>query len=72
MSKWSKILNAAEIEAHFASIAELDARYARDARAWYEDRTVVELEGHKHGCWNCNEAEGFMLAASFIALKQAA
>jgi hypothetical protein len=36
MSKWSKILNAAEIEAHFASIAELDARYARDARAWYE------------------------------------
>jgi hypothetical protein len=72
MSKWTKVLTAAEIDAHFASTADLDARYARDQRAWYEARTVAQLECDKQGCWNCNEAEGFMLAASFIALKSAA
>lgn len=72
MSQWSHVLNAAEIEAIFALTASLDARFAREQREWYDTRTAGELRSAMNGAWNSNDSDGYQLARSFLALKEAA
>jgi len=72
MSQWSHVLTAAEIEAQFALTASLDPSFARQQREWYETRTVAQLKGAAAGAWTANDSDGYQLARSFIALKEAA
>lgn len=72
MSQWSKVLNAAEIEAQFAFTAKLDPSFARGQREWYNTRTINELRSAMTGAWNCNESESYQLARSFLAIREAA
>jgi hypothetical protein len=72
MSQWTRILTAAELDTLFALTAKLDPRFARQQREWYEARTVQELRSHMNGAWNANDSDGYQMARSFIALKEAA
>lgn len=72
MSPWTHILSAAELDAQFALTASLDPRFARQQREWYETRSIAELKGAAAGAWNACEPDGYQLARSFIALKEAA
>lgn len=72
MSQWSHVLNAAEIAARFTLTASLDPRFARSQREWYETRTASELRSAMNGAWNANDSDGYQLARSFLAMKEAA
>lgn len=72
MSPWSHILTAAEIDERFAKTASLDPRFARNQRAFYEGRTVAQLDGMAGGAWFANDSDTYQLARSFAALKRAA
>ena len=67
-SQWSDILSSAELEAHYTLTASLDPRFAKEERAFYESRTVNQLEVLAAQAWNCNEATAYQLARSYAAL----
>lgn len=65
---WVDILTAEQLNAGYASTAELDPRFAADDRKFWETRTVAQLFGLKAGAWNCNEGETYQKARSYLAL----
>jgi len=64
---WHHVMTATEIEAHWARVAKLDFAFADRCRKFWESRDVGQLEALKFQAWNCNDREGFALAAAHLA-----
>lgn len=71
-SKWVDTLSVEEIEANFKLTASLDPAFAAQAREFYETRTPSQLKTLAAQAWNCNDADGYQMARSFLALREAA
>jgi len=67
--EWNTVLTRDELEEHWADCAKLDPSFAARSKAFYERQTAGWLKGQAHGCWLCNEREGYVLANSYLALK---
>jgi len=67
--QWSKILTAAEIAAYHAETAKLDSAFAKRDCAFYQSRTIEQLRAFTAGAWEANDATGYQLARSYLALK---
>lgn len=72
MSQWTHVLTPAEIAAHHALIASIDPAFSVRDREYWEKRTEGELRSLMFGAWNCNDADAYQIARSYLALKQTA
>lgn len=66
MIDWYTILTREQIAAHYARMASLDPRMARQTREWYESRTFVQLRTIRAQAWTANDRETFCLANSYM------
>lgn len=71
MSQWSEILSAEQLEAKYAATAKLDPRFAQKSKAFWEIQSVNSLRAHMAGAWTANDAEGYQMARSYLALQGA-
>ena len=71
MSAWSTVLTAAELDAYHSSTAALDQSFATKQKEFYEAQTVGSLSALMHQAWLCNDGDGYQLARSYKALKDA-
>lgn len=72
MNKWTETLDAAGIADWHAKTAELDPRYARKEREFYEGCTEGKLRGLVSAAWMCNDVDQYMLARSYLELAESA
>ncbi len=68
-SQWVKVMTAQEIDDFYALTASLDPTFAQRQRAFYEGRTLDQLNAHAAQAWNCCDPTGYMLARSHAAAK---
>lgn len=68
-SRWTTILGADELAAHYALTASLDPAFARQSRDFYESRTEAQLEAMAAGAWIANDVDGWQLARSWRAKR---
>ena len=68
---WATIFTPERIERHWAEMAEHWPTDAKRAREWWESRTLPELHGRLAGAWDANEMEPYVLARSYIAMRNA-
>lgn len=71
MSVWTHILTPAEIDTHHSNVAALDPNFASQQKQFYEAQTIGGLSALMHQSWLCNDGEGYQLARSYKALKEA-
>ena len=71
MSQWTEILSSEQLEARYASVAKLDAKFAVQSKAFWEIQSVNTLRGLMMGSWTANDAEGYQMARSYLALQGA-
>lgn len=67
-SHWTDILSLADLDAHYALTASLDPRFAKAQRAFYENRTLEQLNALVAQAWRCNEPTSYQLARSHAAI----
>lgn len=67
-SQWTHILTQAELDAQFELTHSLDPRFAREQRRFYATRTENELKALINQAWLCNDADGYQMARSYLAL----
>lgn len=67
-SQWTHILAQDEIDARFEQTRFLDERFAREERRFYATRTADQLRALIHQAWLCNDADGYQMARSYLAL----
>jgi hypothetical protein len=70
-SPWTDILTAEELETKYAATAKLDAAFAARSKAFWEIQSVAALRGLRAGAWTANDAEGYRMASSYLALRGA-
>lgn len=66
MSRWTKILTKAELDAHWELVNKLDPKFAKAAREYYETRTQQELALDVRRAWACNDGDWYQLAQSYL------
>lgn len=71
-NRWTDILSEAGLDARHARYAEIDPRFAKSQREFYEGRTAAQLKGLEHGAWMANDSDGYQLARSYLARIEAA
>jgi hypothetical protein len=67
-SQWTHVLTQAEIDARFDLTHAVDPRFAREQRRFYATRTSNELKALINQAWLCNDADGYQMARSYLAL----
>lgn len=67
-SQWTYILTQDEIDARFELTRALDERFAREQRRFYATRMENELKALINQAWLCNDADGYQMARSYLAL----
>jgi len=72
MSKWSHVLTRQEIDAYHALTASIDRSFAAGERAFYEARSMAQLDTLARQAWNCCEPDAYQLARSYAALAAGA
>ena len=66
---WNTLKTDAELEAYYSLMASIDPAEAQKTRAFYETRTIPQLNVLAIEAWNCNEADLYQLAKTYLALK---
>lgn len=72
MSAWTHTLTKAELDARYALTASLDMGFARKQREFYERQTPAALRSLQMQAWAANDSDGYQMAASHLALMEAA
>ena len=68
MSKWTRVLTASEIADQFDLAASLDPSFAVQSRAFWSAQTAEQLLALKCQAWDCNDADQYQMASSYLAL----
>lgn len=68
VNPWRDLLTADELQTYWNDTAKLDARFARQAKAYWESRTVSQCDALASQAWLCNSSDQYQLARSYAAI----
>jgi hypothetical protein len=68
MSQWNEILTAEQLAAHYAMTGKIDTRFAMSEQEFYSTRSIAQLRALSCGAWTANDAYGYQMARSYLAL----
>lgn len=63
---WGQAPTTAELEAAYALTASLDPAFAATDRAWWESRTLVQLQSQRGYAYNLSNEEMYARANYYI------
>lgn len=70
MSQWTELLSTDQLAEHYALTNRLDRRFGISQQQYYETRSIAQLRALSCGAWTANDAEGYQLARSYLALAE--
>ena len=70
-SPWVHTLTPEELEERWDLCRSLDPAHTRDARQWWEQRTLAQLAALEHDAWNACDKDAYQLARTYKAERLA-
>lgn len=65
MLLWSKLLSRADLEIRYEAMAKVDKVGSEKMQAFYESRTLRQLDELAHTAWRCEDGETYQIANSY-------